>query len=106
MTTNVPTRTTTQVFNETESLLNAIITCEASMNDDGTTTPSIYQSMVLEESSVVDAVNGAEGELLLLSDETNPGSIDENGDLTLTLENDDPDKYSINTEEGELEYEE
>ena len=63
-------------------------------------------SMVLETPLTVDTASGVEGELILLSDEENVGVLDNNGELTLTLETDDVNKYSVNATQGDLEYEE
>jgi len=81
----------------------AMITCFSDMNDDGTTTPSIVKAEVLKEVKEVNAVEGKEGELIVSGDETYFGNLNENGELVLDLENDDPEKYSLNNN-GELEY--
>ncbi len=81
----------------------ATITCFSDINEDGTTTPSIVKAEVLKEVKEVNAVAGKEGELIISGDEETFGSLDSNGELTLTLENDDVDKYSLNNK-GELEY--
>lgn len=100
------TRTITEVTVGPIGTINSTVDCFASMNDDGTENPTIYRSMVLETPLTVDTASGVEGELILLSDEENVGVLDNNGELTLTLETDDVNKYSVNATQGDLEYEE
>ena len=62
MITEVEVITTAEVYNNTG---NFVISCFANMNEDGTTTPSIYKSDVAENLKTVDNVLGKEGELLI-----------------------------------------
>ena len=82
----------------------ATIVCFSDMNEDGSTTPSIVKAEVLKEVKEVNAVPGNEGELIISGDEKAFGNLNSKGELTLELENDDVNKYSLNNN-GELEYE-
>lgn len=95
------TRTTTEVFNG-----NINIFCSSSINNLGEDKPSIYSSKILENEMVVDNENGIEGELIISSSEDNPAVINSNGELIISLEKDDVNKYSINETMGDLLYEE
>lgn len=102
MITEVTTKTVTRVLDEEGE--NLFINCFASMNDDGTTFPEIYDAEILEEDLSINNVHGMEGELLITSE--NPDSaIIEQGDLILSPKEDDVEKYSVN-DNGELTYEE
>jgi hypothetical protein len=84
----------------------ATIHCFADMKQDGTTTPSLYRADLLDTEKEINGVNGKEGELLLTHNDNNPtvGEINESGELSISLDNDDVSKYSNN--EGELIYDE
>lgn len=101
MTTEVPTRTTTEVVNKKVS-----INCVPSLNDNGEEKPSIYSSKILEERATIDNASGIEGELIISSTEENPANINSDGELIISLENDDVNKYSIDRTNGDLLYEE
>lgn len=102
MITTVPTKTITKVLDEGAE--NLSINCFASMNDDGTTFPEIYDSEVLGEDLSINDVHGLEGELLITSENTDAANIEE-GDLILTTKEDDAERYSVN-DNGDLIYEE
>lgn len=104
MTTEVPTRTITEM--KDGEGVNLSILCVPSMQDDGSENPTIYSSQVLEEPLTVDAVNGIEGELIISSEETNAGSLNTAGDFIVNTEIDDADKYSVDQTKGDLLYEE
>jgi hypothetical protein len=74
------------------------------MNLDGTTTPNIFKSQVLTESKIIDNEKGKEGELLLSYVTDKVGSIDENGNLIIEVDEttDDVNRY-VKTKEN-LEY--
>lgn len=63
------------------------------MNEDGSTTPSIYKSQILEKPMIVDNTSGKEGELMLSHSGDNVGSINNNGELVIEPEGDDANKY-------------
>ena len=104
MTTEVPTRTITEMKNGEG--VNLSILCVPSMQDDGSENPTIYSSKVLEEPLTIDAVKGTEGELIISSEETNAGSLNTAGDFIVNTEIDDADKYSVDQTKGDLLYEE
>lgn len=104
MTTEVPTRTITEM--KDGEGVNLSILCVSSMQDDGSENPTIYSSKVLEEPLTVDTVDGIEGELIISSEETNAGSLNNAGDFIVNTEIDDADKYSVDQTEGDLLYEE
>lgn len=104
MTTEVPTRTITEM--KDGEGVNLSILCVPSMQDDGSENPTIYSSKVLEEPLTVDAVDGIEGELIISSEEANAGSLNTAGDFIVNTEIDDADKYSVDQTEGDLLYEE
>lgn len=99
--TTVSTKTIAEVEEKNNIFL---ISTFADMNEDGTTTPSIYKSQVLEEPKIVDNQDGKEGELILSFEGDKVGSINStDGTLTITPENDDADKYNKNNQ-GDLIY--
>lgn len=63
------------------------------MNEDGTTTPAIYKSQVLEKPMVIDNTSGKEGELMLSHSGNNGGSINTDGELVIEPQGDDANKY-------------
>lgn len=101
MTIQVPTRTTTEVVNDKIS-----ITCVPSLNDEGNDRPSIYSSKILEDRTSVDNVEGVEGELIISSTEEDSARINSDGELIISLNNDDVNKYSVDETKGDLLYEE
>lgn len=101
MITEVPTRTTTEVVSNKIS-----ISCVPSLNDNGYEKPSIYSSKILEEKTVIDNVNGIEGELIMSSFEEDSANINSDGELIISLEKDDVNKYSVDKTNGDLLYEE
>lgn len=101
MITEVPTRTTTEVVNKKFS-----INCVPSLNGNGEENPSIYSSKILEEKTTIDNVSGIEGELVISSVEDNPANINSGGELIISLERDDVNKYSVDRTNGDLLYEE
>lgn len=91
MRTQVSTKTITEVKQSDGTFS---VSCFADKNADGTTTPSIYKSQVLNELKTIDNVNGKEGELMLAFSGKTAGRINEDGELLLEPENDDASKYS------------
>ncbi len=63
------------------------------MNEDGTTTPAIYKSQVLEKPMVIDNTSGKEGELMLSHSGDTVGSINTDGELVIEPQGDDANKY-------------
>ena len=73
---------------------NFSITSFSDKNEDGSTTPELFKSEILNDSKTIDNVKGKEGELLLSHDSEFVGDINSNGDLVLNIENDNLDKYN------------
>lgn len=101
MITQIPTRTTTEVVDKKVNII-----CIPSLNDEGLEKPSIYSAKILEEAMTLDDVKGIEGELIISSTEENSAVINSEGELIISLENDDVNKYSIDKTNGDLTYEE
>ena len=76
------------------------ISCICSEKQDGVETPSIFRADVLDKDVVVNKIPGVEGELLLThTDSSNIiGEIDKDGNLLITLDDDDVNKYFIENE--------
>lgn len=90
MRTQVSVKTITEVEQSSGLFL---INCFSDMNDDGSTTPSIYKSQVLEKPMIVDNTSGKEGELLLSHSGETVGSINSDGELIIEPEGDDANRY-------------
>lgn len=90
MRTQVSVKTITEVEQSSGLFL---INCFSDMNDDGSTTPSIYKSQVLEKPMIVDNTSGKEGELLLSHSGETVGSINNDGELIIEPEGDDTNRY-------------
>lgn len=75
-----------------------LISCFSDRNEDGTTTPVIFKSQVLEEPKIIDNISGKEGELMLSHSGDTVGSLNENGDLIIEVEGDDAERYSKENE--------
>ena len=99
MRTEVSTRTIAEVEDNTGDF---IITCFADMNEDGSTTPTIYKSRVINTPMTIDNTSGKEGELLLSYEGNSVGEIDEDGNLIIAPDGDDANKY--NKEQNDLTY--
>lgn len=93
----VSVKTITEVEKTTGVFL---IRCFSDMNEDGTTTPVIFKSQILDSPMEIDGVNGKEGELMLSHSGEESGSFNSNGELVISISN-DVDKvhrYSMNNE--------
>lgn len=91
----VSTKTITEVEKNNGTFL---ITCFADMNDDGTTTPDLFKSQVLNKPMEIDNIAGKEGELMLSFVGNKVGKLNSDGELILELENDDANKYNKENE--------
>lgn len=100
MHTEVSVKTVTEVEKQSGTFL---ITCFSDMNEDGSTTPVLFKSKVLDKPMEVDNISGQEGELMLSYTGDKVGEINSGGELILDVENDDVDKY--NKENENLTYE-
>jgi len=90
MRTQVSVKTITEV-EQSSGLF--IIDCFSDMNDNGSTTPSIYKSQVLDKPMIIDNTSGKEGELMLSHSGETVGSINNDGELVIEPEGDDANKY-------------
>lgn len=90
MRTQVSVKTITEV-EQSSGLF--IIDCFSDMNDNGSTTPSIYKSQVLDKPMIIDNTSGKEGELMLSHSGETVGSINDDGELVIEPEGDDANKY-------------
>ena len=81
---------------------NAKIKCFSDMNDDGTTVPNLYQAEILSQEKQINGINGKEGELILASEDDtgNIGSLNDNGEAIIQLNEDDANKYSKDNDEN------
>lgn len=91
----VSVKTLTEVEKESNTFL---ISCMSDKNENGTTTPSIFKSQVLKTPKIVDNVSGKEGELMLSHSGETVGNLNEDGSLTIELEDDNADRYSKQNE--------
>lgn len=91
MKTQVSVKTITEVEKNSGLFL---ISCFSDKNEDGSTTPSIYKSQVLEKPMIVDNTSGTEGELMLSHVGETVGNVNSDGELIIKPEGDDADKYS------------
>lgn len=89
-------KTEVSVKTRTEGIENGVfvITSFSDMNEDGTKTPVIFKSEVLDSPKIIDNVKGKEGELLLSYIGDKVGEIDDKGNLIIEVENDDAEKYN------------
>lgn len=90
MRTQVSVKTITEV-EQSSGLF--IINCFSDMNEDGSTTPSVYKSQVLDKTMVIDNTAGKEGELMLSHSGSTVGNINGKGELIIEPEGDDANKY-------------
>lgn len=95
MITNCRTKTITEVEDN-----KITISCICSEKQEGVETPSIFHADVLDKDVVVNKIPGVEGELLLThTDSSNTiGEIDKDGNLLITLDDDDVNKYFVENE--------
>lgn len=91
MTVECKTKTITEIKNNKVK-----ISCLSS-NQNDTERPTIFRSDILEEKMTLNSKTGIEGELFLTHTDAikSVGLINEQGDLIITLEDDDPNKYRI-----------
>lgn len=89
--TNVHVKVITEIKPKTGTFL---IHCFSDMKADGSTTPTLFKSQVLQEPTIVDDVRGKEGELMMSFGEGKSVGELENGILTVEPVGDDASKYS------------
>lgn len=77
----------------------ANIHCFADMNEDGSRTPTLYHAEVLQGRKEINGVAGIEGELLLVHQDSGKiGNLNNRGELTIQLNEDDATKYELRGE--------
>ena len=75
------------------------IHCFADMNEDGSSTPTLYHAEVLQGRKEINGVAGIEGELLLVHQDSGKiGNLNNRGELTIQLNEDDATKYELRGE--------
>ena len=81
------------------------ISCICSENQNGIDTPTLFRADILKKPSVVNRVSGLEGELLLTHTDSNENvaEINDKGELIISLQNDDVEKYNLD-DKGNLIY--
>lgn len=95
MRTEVNVKTITEVEKESGMFL---ISAFSDMNEDGSTTPSVYKSQVLDDEKIIDNTEGKEGELMLSYQGNTVGEINGDGQLILNPDGDDANKYEKQNE--------
>lgn len=80
-----------KTITEVESSGLFLISSFSNVNDDGSTTPYIHKSQVLEKPMTIDSTLGKEGELLISYSGKKSGEINRDGELIINT--DDSDKY-------------
>ena len=81
------------------------ISCICSENQNGIDTPTLFRADILKKPSTINRVSGFEGELLLTHTDSssNVAEINDRGEMIISLENDDAEKYSLD-DKGNLVY--
>lgn len=81
------------------------ISCICAENQNDVDRPTLFRADILEEPKTINTENGVEGELMLTHTDssTKVGSLSNDGSLILKLEDDDADKYFVDTD-GQLKY--
>lgn len=92
MITNCKTKTITEVEDS-----KIIISCICSENQTDVDKPTVFHSDVLKKEVVVNKTSGVEGELFFTHTDNNEvvGAIDQDGNLLMTLDDDDVEKYYV-----------
>lgn len=92
MITNCKTKTITEVEDS-----RITISCICSENQNDVDKPTVFRSDILKKEVVVNKTYGVEGELFLTHTDNNEvvGEIDKDGNLLMTLDDDDVEKYYV-----------
>lgn len=82
------------------------ISCICAETQNGVDRPTLFRADLLEEPRTINTEEGVEGELMLTHTDssTKIGSLSDDGSLTIELEDDDANKYFLDTD-GQLKYE-
>ena len=100
MITECSTKTITEVKNNKVK-----ISCICSENQNGVDVPTLFCADMLKTPSAINGISGLEGELLLthIDSTDNIAQINDNGELIISLEDDDVEKYNLDSN-GNLVY--
>lgn len=81
------------------------ISCICSKNQNGIDTPTLFHADIPNKPLVINRVSGLEGELLLIHTDSsgNVAEINDKGEMIISLEDDDAEKYSLD-DKGNLVY--
>lgn len=100
MITECNVKTITEVENE-----KITISCISLVNQNEKDKPTLFKTDLLNNPKTINKTSGIEGELLLTHNDSSKqvGRLDENGNLIISLDNDDAGKYYVDSN-GELNY--
>ena len=92
MITECKTKTVTEIVDN-----KVTISCLVSENQNGVDTPTLFRADMLNKPSVINRISGQEGELLIthVDSDENVASLNKDGEMILTLQDDEVDKYSV-----------
>lgn len=73
------------------------ISCVSSENQSGVDTPVLFRADMLDKPMVINRASGLEGELLMTHTDDNDNAVEINaiGEMIISLDNDDADKYDL-----------
>lgn len=82
-----------------------LISCVSFENQEERDKPTLFRADLLEGSKTINSEGGIEGELLLTHVDSNEtvGELDEDGNLIITLNDDDVNEYYVDND-GQLKY--
>lgn len=83
------------------------ISCICSEKQDGIDTPTLFRVDMLNKPSIINRIQGLEGELLIthIDSNNNIAEINDKGELIISLDDDDVEKYTLD-DKGNLIYNE
>lgn len=87
---NITVKTVT-IVNAKERIFQTI--CFSDLNELATTKPDLFRSNLLDKELIINNIKGIEGEVILNGAENS--SIQSDGDLKISLENDKAENYSL-----------
>lgn len=102
MITECKTKTITEIVDN-----KVTISCLVSENQNSVDTPTLFRADMLNKPSAINRISGQEGELLIthVDSDENVASLNKDGEMILTLQDDEADKYSVD-DNGYLVYNE
>ena len=92
MITECKTKTVTEIVDN-----KVTISCLVSENQDGVDIPTLFRTDMLDKPSTINRILGQEGELLIthVDSDENVASLNKDGEMILTLQDDEADKYNV-----------